>query len=174
MGGRSSKKSASESTTRSDRSELFSNLVLYRQGRVDGAIHTGIDAFDTPLLQSVENEAPNDESDPVLSWYIDVRCRGRGLPTSAQEARAWFQQHQDVLRSGLAALGEELRVGLDVESYPYRWKKFPSQPKGVQITLVCMVHRRMGGINLVRHVQAFADHFEEYLKRLSEVRPDKW
>jgi hypothetical protein len=174
MSDRRSKKSAGESVTRPDRSELFSNLTFYRQGRVDGTIHTGIDAFDTPLLGSVENEAPDDESDPVLSWYIDVRCKGRGLPTSAHEARAWFQQHQEIIRSGLAALADELRVGLDVEPSPYRWSKFPAQPKGVKITLVCMVHRRMGGINFARHVQAFADHYEKYLKRLVELRPDNW
>src|SRR5690242_3914399 len=102
MASRRSKKSASDSATLPNRSELFSNLVFYRQGRIDGGIHTGIDAFDTPVLQSFENEAPDDESDPVLSWYIDVRCKGRGLPTSAQEARAWFLEHQGIIRSGLA------------------------------------------------------------------------
>ena len=109
---------------------MFSNLVYYRQGRVDGGIHTGVDSFDMPLLESFENEAPYDESDPVLAWYIEVRCKGQGLPTSVEEARAWFLKHQELIRSGLVALADELSVGLDVESYPYFWRKFPVTTQG--------------------------------------------
>jgi hypothetical protein len=174
LAGRATKKSASESTATPERAELFSNLVFYHQGRVDGGIHMGVDAFDTSLLESFENEAPDDESDPVLSWYIDIRCKGRRLPTTAREAREWFLKHGDLIRTGLGALAEELRVGLDVESYPYRWDKFVSQPNGVQITLVCMVHRRTGGLKFARYVQAFADHYGEILNRLAELRPDAW
>ncbi len=75
MGRECDRRTAGDFATRPDRSELFSNLVFYRQGRVDGAIHTGIDAFESPLLESVENEAPDDESDPVLAWAIEVRCK---------------------------------------------------------------------------------------------------
>jgi hypothetical protein len=174
MAGRRSQKTAGGSTALPDRSELFSNLVFYRQGRVDGAIHTGIDAFDTPLLESVENEAPYDESNPVLAWAIEVRCKGRGLPTTAEEARAWFLEHQGIVRSGLAALAEELRVGLAVDPYPYRWNKFTSQPKAVQLTLACFAHRRTDGMSLARHVRAFADHYLDYLNRLTAVRRAVW
>ena len=69
MAGRRSKKTANGPMTEPDRSELFSNLVFYRQGRVDGGNCTGIDAFDTPFCWSrSENEAPYDDSMPVLSW----------------------------------------------------------------------------------------------------------
>ena len=151
--------------------DLFSNLIYYRQGRVDGGIHTGVDGYDVPLLESFENEAPYDESDPVLVWYVEVRCKGQGLPTSVDGARSWLLKHQELIRSGLVALADELSVGLDVESYPYFWRKFSSQPEEAQLTLVCSAHRRSNGIELGRHVRAFADHFEEFLTRLSEVRP---
>ena len=170
MGRKNSKRSADRAVAPLSRTDLFSNLVYYRQGRVDGGIHTGVDAFDAPLLESFENEAPYDESDPVLAWYIEVRCKGRGLPTSVDGARAWLLKHQEVIRSGLAALADELSVGLDVESYPYFWRKFPSQFKEAQLTLVCSAHRRPNGIGLARQVRSFGDHFEEYLMRLAEVR----
>jgi hypothetical protein len=170
MGRKNSKRSAERAVAPLSRTDLFSNLVYYRQGRVDGGIHTGVDAFDAPLLESFENEAPYDESDPVLAWYIEVRCKGRGLPTSVEGARAWLLKHQEVIRSGLAALADELSVGLDVESYPYFWRKFPSRFKEAQLTLVCSAHRRPNGIGLARQVRAFGDHFEEYLMRLAEVR----
>jgi hypothetical protein len=170
MGRKTSKRSAERAVAPLSRTDLFSNLVYYRQGRVDGGIHTGVDSFDAPLLESFENEAPYDESDPVLAWYIEVRCKGRGLPTSVEGARSWLLKHQEVIRSGLAALADELSVGLDVESYPYFWRKFPSQFKEAQLTLVCSAHRRPNGIGLARQVRAFGDHFEEYLMRLAEVR----
>jgi hypothetical protein len=171
MGRKNPKRAADTVISPSSQADLFSNLVYYRQGRVDGGIHTGVDAFDAPLLELFENEAPYDESDPVLAWYIEVRCKGPGLPTSVDGARAWLLEHHDVIRSGLAALADELSVGLDVKSYPYFWRKFPSQLKDAQLTLVCSAHRRSNGIGLARQVRAFADHYEEYLKRLCEVRP---
>jgi hypothetical protein len=166
-----SKGSVANAVTASAPASLFSNLIYYRQGRVDGGIHTGVDALNEPLLESFENEAPYDESDPVLAWYIEVRCKGDGLPTTVEGARAWLLQHQQLIRSGLNALAEELSVGLDAESYPYFWRKFPLKPTEVELTLVCSAHRRSNGIGLGRQVRAFADHFEEYLKRMSEVRP---
>jgi hypothetical protein len=171
MGRKKSKRSADGTGGPSSRADLLSNLVYYRQGRVDGGIHTGIDGYDMPLLETFENEAPYDESDPVLAWYVEVRCKGQELPTTVEGARAWFLKNQERIRSGLVALAEELDVGLDVESYPYFWRKFPSQPAEAHLTLVCSAHRRSNGIGLGRQVRAFADHFEEYLKRLSEVRP---
>lgn len=171
MGQKKNKRSSDAGVTPLSHADLFSNLIYYRQGRVDGGIHTGVEGFDMPLLESFENEAPYDESDPVLAWYVEVRCKGQGLPTSAEDARAWFLKHQELIRSGLAALADELSVGLDVESYPYFWRNFPSQPKEAQLTLVCSAHRRSNGIGLGRQVRAFADHYEDYLKRLSAVRP---
>jgi hypothetical protein len=171
MGRRKSGRPAEDVASSPARASLFSNLVCYRQGRVDGGIHTGIDAFDEPLLESFENEAPYGESDPILAWYVELRCKGDGLPTSAAGARNWLLEHQELIRSGLTSLAEELSVGLDVESYPYFWKKFSSHPKGTQLTLVCSAHRRVNGIGLGRQVRAFADHFEECLRRMSEVRP---
>jgi hypothetical protein len=174
MAKRRPKRTTSSSVILEDRSELFSNLTFYRQGRVDGGIHTGIDAFDTPLLESVENEAPYDESNPVLSWSVEVRCKGQTLPTSGGKARAWFSEHEGDIRSGLAALAEELRVGLDVDLYPYLWNKFTSTPTGVELTLACSAYRRSDGMNLARHVRAFADHYGDYLNRLNEVRRVTW
>jgi hypothetical protein len=169
--GRKKSKVVEGTTKQSAQANLFSNLVYYRQGRVDGGIHTGVDGYDIPLLESYENEAPYEESDPVLAWYVEVRCKGQRLPTSVEGARAWLLKHQDLIRSGLAALADELCVGLDVESYPYFWSKFRSQPTDAHLTLVCSAHRRSNGIGLGRQVRAFGDHFEEHLKRLSEVRP---
>ena len=174
MAKRLPRKATSGSAILPDRSELFSNLTFYRQGRVDGGIHTGIDAFDTPLLESIENEAPYEESNPVLSWSLEVRCKGRTLPTSVGQARDWFSEHQGAIRSGLAALAEELRVGLDVDLYPYLWNKFTSTPMGVEVTLACSAYRRTDGMNLARHVRAFADHFVDYLNRLNEVKRVTW
>jgi hypothetical protein len=171
MGRKKAKRSIDDAVTSPTQANLFSNLVYYRQGRVDGGIHTGVDAFDEPLLESFENEAPYDESDPVLAWYVEVRCKGEGLPTTVDGARTWLLQHQELIRSGLAALADELSVGLDAESYPYFWTKFPSKRKEVQLTLVCSAHRRSNGIGLGRQVRSFADHFEDYLKRMSDVRP---
>jgi hypothetical protein len=171
MGRKKTKPSADYAVAPSSRSSLFSNLIFYRQGRVDGGIHTGVDAFDEPLLEMFENEAPTGKSDPVLAWYVEVRCKGEGLPASVEGARAWLLKHQEPIRSGLTALADELSVGLDVESFPYFWRKFPSHPDLAQLTLVCSAHRRSNGIGLGRKVRAFADHFEKYLRRLSEVRP---
>lgn len=79
MGRTKSKRSVESTVGRSTPADLFSNLIYYRQGRVDGGIHSGVDSFDIPLLESFENKAPYEESDPVLAWYVEVRCKGHEL-----------------------------------------------------------------------------------------------
>jgi hypothetical protein len=174
MAGQRSKNLSNGPAAQSDQSEMFSNLVFYRQARVDGGIRTGIDAFDTPLMESEENEAPYDESMPVLAWAIEVRCKGKGLPTTAEEARDWFSKHQDIIRPALVELAEELRVGLDLDLYCYKWTKFAVQPKGARLMIACSAHRRVNGRKLGSHVKAFADHYEAYLDRLSDVNCGAW
>jgi hypothetical protein len=61
-------------------------------------------------------EPGRDDSDPALLWFVDLRCRGRRLPTEAESARQWLLDQGPIVRAGFAVLADEIRVGLDEDA----------------------------------------------------------
>ena len=60
-------------------------LDFYRQQRRDGAIRTGIEIDGETVLGRFEQVA--EDANPVLAWWVDVRCKGRRLPDEPEAAR---------------------------------------------------------------------------------------
>src|SRR5260221_6984988 len=98
--------------------------------RVDGGIRYAIALDYQPVLHRF-SPGP-DEEDPVLVWYIDVRCRGRNLPSQTEEVRQWFITNAGPIKkellelassfadppTGFAELAYELPVGRDISNPP--------------------------------------------------------
>ena len=59
-------------------------LVFYRQKRYDGAIRTGLELDDDPIAEHYEEGSG--ERDPALLWFVDLRCKGPGIPGDPDDA----------------------------------------------------------------------------------------
>ena len=146
----------------------MNEMTWFRQKRVDGAIRTGIDVNDTYVFHLFENES--NEPDPVLLWFVDVRCKGARLPTKPEEARKWFLEHSEIVRAALLNLAEELRAGMDVDVPPLQ-RKVPGAPRGVKMSIVCSVSLRIIGLEFASVLTNIAEHWEEHIRNLPVAEP---
>jgi hypothetical protein len=137
-------------------------LVFYRQKRVDGGIRMGITTDKWPDLGLFEEG--DEESDPVLNWFVDVRVTGKKLPKQSESARQWLLKHADPIREGLRSLAEELQAGLDFE-WPLQWE-MPGGPSDVQIQVVCSVKDRQVALAFSKVLKDIAKNWTTYLMSL--------
>ena len=144
----------------------MSKLSFYQQERLDGGVRTAITADDDTILHHFES-GPDDD-DPVLAWYVDVRCEGSRLPAEAAEAKEWFLRHAAVIRQGLRAVADELRAGIDVHAWPLQ-RPIKGGPRGVAIKIVCSVHRRQDALDMAKILGDLATHWEERIKGLTAM-----
>jgi hypothetical protein len=141
-------------------------LIFYRQVREDGGIRTGIELNGTTVFERFESG--DDDYDPALVWYVDIRYEGTNLPQTAEEARDWLQRHGMYVRDGLPVLADKLRAGVDVGSYPLRWP-VPNVPEGVRMTVVCSALRRVPGLEIASVLNEIGSRWEDLIKDLPSV-----
>jgi len=147
----------------------MSKLTFYRQGRVDGGIRTGIELDDDSIFERFEEGGP--EPDPTLLWYVDLRCKGPGLPHEPMEAKRWLLDNEDVIRSGFSRCAADFEAGRDKDAYPLLWNNFSGAPEGVEITIACATNRRSWAISVPKLLADFAEHWSE---RINELVPAEW
>lgn len=152
-----------------DHSSLFSKLTFYRQARVDGAVRTGLMLGEDSVLERFEEGS--DDEDPILAWSVDLRCDGRDLPDTPEEARAWLLEHQDVIRAGFHDYAEELKAGSDPTGiYPLEWGRFRDVPDGVEMRIFCTALRRVDGLTLGRVVAGVGSDWHDLVTSLTPDR----
>jgi hypothetical protein len=144
------------------------SVAFYRQQRRDGAVRTGIEIEGDTVLGRFENEA--EEWDPVLAWWMDVRCEGRRLPVEAEAARQWFLDHANVIHQGLQTLAAELQAGLDFNTWPLLWE-VPKPPRGVHMVIACCASRRLDGRAMAGVLSEIDEHWEERIRTLPATEP---
>jgi hypothetical protein len=144
-------------------------LTFYRQGRADGAIRTGIELDEDTIFETYE--ASGSEVDPTLLWYIDLRCKGPGIPSDPQEAKRWLLDHAEIVREGFLRCASEFEAGRDVELYPILWSKFHELPEGVEITIACATNRRIWALSVPKLLEDVAEHWRE---RIEHLEPAEW
>lgn len=142
-------------------------ITFFRQSRQDGGTRTGIDIDgDTAFMQF---DGSNEDSDPVLSWYVDVICEGGRLPFEPEKAREWLLKNASSIRNGFHELAEKLEAGMDIESWPLRWE--PSKrPQGVRISIVCCAVRRAAARNMTAILLELCDHWQEFVHGLPALQ----
>jgi hypothetical protein len=146
----------------------MNEMSWYRQKRVDGGIRTAIDVNDMHVFHLFENESK--EPDPVLLWFVDVRCKGSRVPTKPEEVQQWFLDHSEIVRSALLNLAEELQAGMDLDVLPLQ-RKVSGAPRGVKMTLVCSVSLRIVAIEIAKVLLDIAEQWEERIRSLPAVEP---
>jgi hypothetical protein len=141
-------------------------LTWYRQKRVDGGVRTAIDVDDVTLFHLFENVS--DQPDPVLLWYVDLRCTGARLPVTPPAVREWLLGQAPVVRAGLVVIAEEVRAGVDAGIWPFR-RELTGLPGRVKATLVYCAARRQDRLDLADILTDVAGHWEERIQSLPVV-----
>lgn len=139
----------------------LSDLSCYRQQRRDGGVRTGVEARGDTVFHQFEGEA--EDANPVLDWWVDVRCFGRKLPQDPEEVRSWLLGHGPMIQQGLRALAGEIRSGIDFDGWPVL-HALPPAERGVKVVIACSASRRTPALRIAETLTDFADHWNEMLK----------
>jgi hypothetical protein len=137
-------------------------IVLYRQARVDGGVRTGISVNDETVLH--EFKPGKNDDNPALLWFVDVRFRGKGLPTSPDEVREFLIEAATHVKEALLAAADDLGVGLDSDVLPY--VRETELERGITLKIVCSANRRTSGLQMAKHVRQIASRWVELAKEL--------
>lgn len=119
----------------------MAKLLFYRQKRVDRRIRTGLEWNDQTLAERFD-DGPG-ERDPVLLWYVDVKCEGPGIPEDPDLAEQWFVDHSEILRNSLGSYAEQLGPGIDMGMHSLTWNLAPETSENVQVTIACSAADRI-------------------------------
>jgi hypothetical protein len=146
----------------------MATMTFYHQERADGGRRTGLDVDGEAVLHSF---APgnDEESDPTLLWYVDVRISDAAPPTSHEEAAAWLARHADEIQAALSAAAGELGCGIDVDLLPWQFEyRAASEPILVSVSAM----RRLAAREVGAKLQALATgYLPEFLATQSTVSP---
>jgi len=143
-------------------------LSFYSQRRRDGGTRTGVDIDGAALLQHFE--AGRKASDPVLLWFVDVRCEGPSLPATPDGARDWLLAQGETITAALERLADDIGPGLDVNVWPLHYPVSGTR-KGVKMAVVCSAARRLAGREMAAVLKDLADHWEQYVRGLKAAEP---
>lgn len=138
------------------------SLTFFRQTRADGAIRTGVDVDGEMLFEHFE-EAEG-EPDPVLKWFVDLRCDGESVPARPDEVRQWLLDHGALVTQGFEGLAKRLEVGVDSDGWPVEWG-IPNSPPGIRMATACSSIGAVSGRVMGKTVREMADHWREYLRQ---------
>ncbi len=140
------------------------SLIFYRQKRVDGGIRTGVELEGETIVE--EFEEGDQDRDPALVWYVDLRCEGTGLSVDPNEALEWLISQQPEIVQGFHEFAKECEVGTDADSYPIQWGKFSGLPEGVAMEIACSAIRRITAREISKILKDVGDHWTQRLRGL--------
>jgi hypothetical protein len=144
------------------------HLSFYRQKRIDGALRTGIEVETTTVWHRYVDG--DEDADPVLIWFVDLRCHGKSLPTDPDAVLAWFLRHTTLIREAFSDLAEELRAGMEPDLLPLQ-RAVRGAPRGVQMRVVFSAMRRVDGLGMAEVFRDLATNWETILQSLEQHVP---
>jgi hypothetical protein len=144
----------------------MASLTFYRQQRADGGIRTGIDADGSTLVEDFQEG--DQEQDPALLWYIDLRCEGDALPTEVEPALEWSRANAEGFAEILETVADHLAAGIDSEALPYR-QPFPDRLPSAGIEVAVSAMRRVAARNVAQELRHMSGHWAALLDALSSV-----
>jgi hypothetical protein len=139
-------------------------LIFYRQKRQDGAIRTGVELDDRTIAERYEEG--EEEHDPALLWYVDLRCIGPGIPDDPSGAEHWLLRQSPIIHDGYARYAETLRVGADPDLYSLTWSDFVGVPEDVRMTIACSAIRRIDAREMSSILAEIGGRWDELMKEL--------
>ena len=148
-------------------SEQIKMLTYYRQTREDGGVRAGIDADDTELLHHFS--PGEEEHDPALTWWVDLRCKGSSLPHDPAGAREWFRKHGSFFVTAMQDVADKrLIAGFDADLWPYR-REIADAPDGARVEIVISAVRRLVARDIAEVLRQFARNWDTLLDQLEPL-----
>jgi len=143
----------------------MSTINFYRQARYDGGTRTGVEVDGETVLERFEpGTAPEDSA---LLWFVDIRCSGDALPDEAEAVRRWLLERASILRSGVQAVADELRAGIDFTAPISR--EIPNAGRGIEVQLFCSAIRRIEALRIAEALDEISSRWTEFLNGLAVV-----
>jgi hypothetical protein len=140
-------------------------VTFFRQQRADKAIRSGLCVGEEACVNIFSGPEPGD--DPILLWYVDVRCDGLRA-RSIGRILDWFRRNRHLAVKGLRRLAEKVRAGMDSDIWPVE-EVVKGTPRGVKMRVVCSAARRMSGVKIAKRIEETATHWDEYLQALQRA-----
>jgi hypothetical protein len=143
------------------------NLTFYHQVRVDGGERTGIELDGNTLLHHFQQG--DEEHDPALLWFLDLRCDGGSLPNEPESVREWFLKNETFFAGRLREIAEvDLRAGFDAEVMPFE-KEVAGAPNGARVVVALAAAGRRVGRQIARDLRDVAGNWAMLLSRLAPL-----
>jgi hypothetical protein len=142
-------------------------LLFYRQKRVDDGMRTGLELGDVTLAEQFE-PGPG-ERDPILRWYVDVKCEGPAIPDDPDRAEEWFIDRGEVLRKGLTDYAKALENGVDAGFHSITWNSFSQTKENVYVTISCSASDRSTARRLPSILTDMASRWDAIMDSLELV-----
>jgi hypothetical protein len=136
---------------------------------MDGGVRTGIE-LDGDTVYGLFEEG-EDECNPALLWYVDLRCQGSKLPETARGARKWLIDHAKMISNGFSKCAVDIRAGIDPDIYPLFWDKFSDIPESIQLTIAISAIRRVNAIEMSKVVAEIDSRWIEIVRSLKPPLP---
>jgi hypothetical protein len=145
-------------------------ITFFRQARADGGIRMGIDI--NGALGWHHFQPGDEEYDPALVWYVDVECQGpnRDLPEGREKAKQWLLDRAPIIKAGLCALADKLRLGFDAEEPDYE-QDIVGAPPRVTMMVICSAVRRIDARRIAKILKQIATDWEDLLGQLAPAQP---
>ena len=121
-------------------------ITFYHQKRRDGGVRTDIELQGDRLLEIFK--PGRGEPDSALDWFVDVRSRGRNLPSDPEAVRELLLRWGDQIGIHLEQMATDLHAGIDPD-WPFTSDVFISAA-GVTTEIVCSAVRRLSGREIGR------------------------
>ena len=141
-------------------------VTFYKQVRADGGVRVGIEIDGSIVFHQFDKGT--EEFDHALVWHIDVRCEGKPVPGTPEEARHWLLQVAPIVKKGLHDLATDLEVGLDIEPYPLR-RSVAAAPANSTITIVCSAVHRLSGLQIAQELKKLATQWDKVVRKLPSL-----
>ncbi len=143
----------------------MAKLIFYRQRRVDGGTRMGVRLADLAILRRFE--PGRGERNPIMAWFVDVRCTGSGIPEDPDAAIRWlFDASARVARS-LSDFADHLRregVTLDID--PLQWDEASQPEDDSEIKIVCLINRRIDAEEIAAILDDVRDHWAARIQQM--------
>jgi hypothetical protein len=146
----------------------MADITFYRQQRADGGIRTGIEVNESVVFS--EYQPGHHDDDPALLWYVDVRCKGQGLPIDGERARDWLASQRKIVARQLNKLADRIPSGIDPSEWPLQIEHaFIWRNRRVILTIACSAIRRLEARKLAGILREIAENWDQHVTGLAMV-----
>jgi hypothetical protein len=146
----------------------MAELMYFKNVRRDGGVRIGVELDGERIFHSFQAGAGDE--DPSIAWYVDVRCAGSGVPSTAAGVRTWLPTLAPYVRQGMTELATRLEVGIDEESFPVS-HTVGNPPPGTMLSIHCSAIRSVRDDEIGRRLVEEAEHWEDEVRQLTGAVP---